>query len=258
MDLKKKRMVKLAYNSGMAFYTLPKREFKKGTSMMTPNHMGVSDTIIDESLLRQTPIYKWLKNRPTKQQSLHDIRLTFNSQGIWNILSKIEPTAVNPNNKDILLPTLAYDDDINVIVTVHHTDTISVAIACSCRPIALNIADIIRLIDILIRIELHLQNLIGSHSKNGDAFFAKVPSSRTWMVKLWHIGIDTIDTYEGKEFHVTFEEGISDLCWIYSKGHRNENKKYVRIERQENPNQPYYDALVRKLFPNGRLAENNK
>jgi hypothetical protein len=84
--LKKRGEVELAFKSRLAFYSVPGKKFNK---MMTLGRMWVPDAIVDYSLLRQTPINRWLKNRPTEKQSLHDIRLTFESNGIWNIFSKI-------------------------------------------------------------------------------------------------------------------------------------------------------------------------
>ena len=45
-------------------------------------------------------------------------------------------------------------------------------------------------------------------------------------------GVDSIDEYTGKEFHITFEEGMSDLFRIYTKRMEN-NKQKVRAEHQE-------------------------
>lgn len=84
--LKKRGEVELAFKSRPSFYNLPGKKFEK---MMTLGRMGVPDAIIDQSLLRQTPIYRWLKTRHTEKQSLHNIRLTFESNGIWNVFSKI-------------------------------------------------------------------------------------------------------------------------------------------------------------------------
>jgi hypothetical protein len=52
--------------------------------------------------------------------------------------SNIYADKVNSDNKDIQLPTSTYCDYIDVIVTIHHTDTVSVAISCSFRPIAID------------------------------------------------------------------------------------------------------------------------
>jgi hypothetical protein len=244
--LRKAGEVELAFRSKPAFYTIPGKKFSKS---MTQDHMGaVINTVINEPLLRQTPIYKWLKNRPTHKQSLHNIRLTFEATGIWNTFSKVYLTLVNPDNKDITLPTLLYFDYIDVIVTIHQTDTVSVAIACSFRPIAIDIPDLLQLCEVLTRTEICLAN---------DSHSITIPRYTKWIVKMWHFGVDTIDEYGKEEFHVTFEEGMSDLYRIYTKRMK-DGKNIVRVEHQEYPNQEYVDALVRKLYPDGHLIDPDK
>ena len=44
-------------------------------------------------------------------------------------------------------------------------------------------------------------------------------------------GVDSIDEYTGKEFHVTFEEGMSDLLNLIQR--MEGNKQKVRAEHQE-------------------------
>jgi hypothetical protein len=71
---------------------------------------------------------------------------------------------------------------------------------------------------------------------------------------MWHFRVDSFDEYNGEAFHVTFEEGMTDLVRIYTKRMEgNDNQTKVRIERQECPNQEAADALIRKLFPDGHL-----
>ena len=115
------------------FYTIPGKKFSKS---MTQDHTGaVINTVISESLLRQTPIYRWLNS--------------FDAAGIWNIFSKIYPALINPDKKDIKLPTLMFFEYIDVTVTIHHTDTVSIAISCSFRPIVIDIPDILQLCEAL-------------------------------------------------------------------------------------------------------------
>ena len=82
--LKKLGKIELAFKSKPAFYTLSGHKFDKS---MTLDHTGVT-SIISDSLLKQTPIYKWLKNRRTQKQSIA-FRLTFQSDGIWNAFSSV-------------------------------------------------------------------------------------------------------------------------------------------------------------------------
>ena len=180
---------------------------------MTQDHMrAVINSVINESLLRQSPIYKWLKNRHTHKQSLHNIRLTFEAPSIWNIFSKVYPTLVNPDNKDIKLPSLLFFDYIDIIITIHHTHTVSVAISCSYKPIVVDIKDILQLSEALMRTEQHLKNIIESKCQNTDSPNITIPYYRKWIVKMWHFGLDSKDEYTGKEFHVTFEEVSSQTC----------------------------------------------
>jgi hypothetical protein len=46
---------------------------------------------------------------------------------------------------------------------------------------------------------------------------SRIPSYINWIVEIWHFGVDSIDEYNGKEFHVTFEEAMTDLVRIYTK-----------------------------------------
>jgi hypothetical protein len=249
--LRKAGEIELAVGSKPACYTIPGKKFSK---VMTHDHAGVLNTIIPEHLLKQTPIYRWLKNKPIQKQALHDIRLTFKADGIWNVFSNIHADKVNPANKDVQLPTLPFFDYIDVIVTVHHTDTVSVAVSCSFRPIAIDVKDIFQHFEALIRTETHIANAMEKIRQDAGSVDAPiiVPSYRMWIVKMWHFGIDTLDTYDKKEFQVTFEEGISDVYRIYTK--RKGSKTIVRVEHQEYPNQAFADAAVRKLFPDGHLV----
>jgi hypothetical protein len=251
--LKKAGQVELAFKSKPVFYTIPGKKFSKA---MTRDHAGVSviHSIIPESLLKDTPIYRWLKNKPIEKQALHDIRLTFKAAGIWNTFSNIYADSVNPANKGIQLPTLTYCGYIDVIVTIHRTDTVSVAVSCSFKPIAIDAKGIIELSEALTRTETHITYSMEKSAPNSStaAAASSIPSYGKWIVKMWHFGVDTIDEYTGKEFEVTFEEGMSDLYRIYTKRMK-DGKNRVRLEHQEYPHQALADAVVKKLYPDGHL-----
>jgi hypothetical protein len=242
--------IEFAYNSGIAFYTLPGKTFTKN---VTPNHMEGPFSLIHQLPIKNTPIYKWLKNRRFDKQALHDIRLTFEANGIWALYSKIHPNFVDNNNQDLHAPSLTFFGYLDMGITIHHTDTVSISIGCSFRPIALDVPDLIQLIEALTRTEMHLTNTIKeliAHEIHAPKI--SVPRYTTWIVKMWHFGVDTLDEYDKEEFHVTFEEGISDIFRIYAK--RMKNKRLiVRAERQEYPNEDLMLALVKKLYPNGQL-----
>jgi hypothetical protein len=184
-----------------------------------------------------------------EKQSLHNIRLRFESAGLWDIYSKMM-FVVNPDNKDIILPTSVYFDYLEVTVTIHHSNTVSVAISCSFKPIAVDIPDILPLCEALTRTEIHLASTIENYCKHNDLHSViTIPRYTEWIVTMWHFGVDTIREYTRKEFEVTFGDGISDLYRVYTKRMKDCRIK-VRSERQQYP-----DAIVRKLFPDGYLVD---
>lgn len=248
--LTKSGEIEFAYNSGVAFYTLPGRNYTKD---VTAGHMGGPLSLLHQLPIKNTPIYKWLKNRRIDKQALHDFRLTFEANGIWVFFYKIHPNLVNNSNQDLRLPSLTFFEYLDIGITIHHSDTVSISIGCSFRPIALDVPDLFQLIEALTRTEMHLTNEINeliAHDLNAPRIL--VPRFTTWIVKMWHFGIDSLDEYDKKEFHVTLEEGISDLFRIYTKRMKN-NRVIVRAERQEYPNEDVVMALVKKLYPNGQL-----
>ena len=68
-------------------------------------------------------------------------------------LLQVCPALVNSDNKDIKLPASIYFDYLDVTVTIHHSDTVSVAISCSFKPIAVGIPDILSLCEALTRLK---------------------------------------------------------------------------------------------------------
>jgi hypothetical protein len=62
-----------------------------------------------------------------------------------------------------------------------------------------------------------------------------------------HFSVDSIAEYAGKEFEVTFEDGISDLYWAYTKCIKY-GKNRVSAERQERPDQACAYVIAKKVF----------
>jgi hypothetical protein len=254
--LKKNKEIEFAFNSGTAYHTLPGKKFTKS---MTADPMGGAVSPLSAAG-RKTPIYKWIKNISVDKQSLHDIRLVFHAKGIWDVFFTIYPHAVDAesSNKDLRLPAWRFIDDIDVTITVHHTDTISIALACSYRPIAVDADDIVKLFEILVRTEIELSRLIEDYCRTKNiAKEVGVPHYRTWIAKMWHFGVDEIDEYSKEEFHVTIEEGLGDVFRIYTKRMK-DGKLKRRAERQEYPNSPVAQAIFVKLYHNGNLIEDSE
>jgi hypothetical protein len=198
------------------------------------------------------PFYKFIKDLPMDKHALHDIRMRFKVNGIWSILSsKLE---LHPVSKDISLQTWSFNNLI-IKTTVHKTDTVSVIVCCSYRPIAVDISGIIRLTEALTRVEERLSVLV-NHCYNGDntsllslsspASAIVIPKHATWIVTMWHFGMDVLTEYTGEKFSVTWEIGKNELIRVYSKDLKEKGTR-IRLERQEYPHKPLSDAIEEKL-----------
>jgi hypothetical protein len=236
--------VEVAYRSGPTFYTLKGVRFGKH-KLMTPNRTGVPTS--------NNPFYKFIKDLPMNKHALHDIRLRFKVNGIWSMLSsKLE---LHPVSKDITLQTWTFNNLILKTI-VHKTDTISVIVGCSYRPIAVDINGIIRLTEALTRVEERLSVLVNqcrSISNRSSVFLSSlspvvvlIPQHTSWIVTMWHFGMDGITEYTGEKFSVTWEIGKNELIRVYSKDLKEKGTR-IRLERQEYPHKPLSDAIEEKL-----------
>ena len=250
--LKRKKLgtIELDCKSGCAFYTIKGHKF---SNLMTPHHTG---GIFSSGVTagRQTPLYKWLKNLPVERQSLHNIRLRFEAEGIWQDMSQIHPTRINTANQDIALDTWLFTNGIDILITIHHTDTVTVTMACSYKPIATDVNGLVDCVEDLVRTEDRITAMLSNTNNynDGNKSNVTVPSFRKWIGVMWHFGVDGIDTYDKEAFHVTFEEGISDIYTIYTKRMKDGTLR-PRIERQEYSNNPFISIFLEKLYPGGIL-----
>jgi hypothetical protein len=236
--------------SGCAFYTIRGKRF---SDTVTPNHTG---GIFPSGVTvgRQTPLYKWLRNLPVENRSLHNIRLRFEAEGMWKSMAQIYPTRINETNKDIVLDVWMFNNDIDILVTIHHSNTVTVTMACSYKPIATDINGLVDCIEALVRTEERITAILSSANNLNDGKRTNItlPSFRKWIGVMWHFGVDGIDTYDKEAFHVTFEEGICDIYTIYIKRAK-DGRMRPRIDRLEYSKNPFIEIFLEKLYPTGVL-----
>jgi hypothetical protein len=259
--------VELVCNSGLGFYSLKGIQVQK-KKLMTPNHMGVytchqchyhqqenshATTIIAPSL---PSIYSLIQDLPLDKRSLHDIRLRFEVPDIYTILSSSlnipnfqqqQQLQLNSNSEDIVLPTWNIND-LNIKVTVHRTNTVSVIVGCSYTPIATDVGGVIRLSTALARVEERISRLLDDCGKviPGRYESLPIPEHNKWMVTMWHFGADASIEYVGEKFSITWELGEDALVRAYSKVMK-DGKARIRLERQEYPRKTLGDAIEEKL-----------
>ena len=94
----------------------------------------------------------FIDSLPADKQALHDIRFRFRVDNIWTVISTNHPELEpNAKSKDISLEPLE-THDLTIKTTIHHTDTVSVIVACSLNPIAADIKGLVRLSNALTRV----------------------------------------------------------------------------------------------------------
>ena len=90
--------VEIHTKSNPNFYTLKGYRFDNGKSM-TSNHTEVINT---QKLIRH-PLYQIIEGTPFGERAVHDLHLTFKTQGIYNALLNNQELKkeINPHNKGI-------------------------------------------------------------------------------------------------------------------------------------------------------------
>ena len=184
----------LEYYSGPAFYSLKGVNFSKPRKGMTAHHTGVSQ-------LSSVSSVSFIDSLPPDKNALHDIRFRFKVINIWTIISTNHPE-LKPNqvSKDISLdPLLTHD--LTIKTTIHHTDTVSVMVACSLNPVAADIKGLVRLSNALTRVEERLSRYI--ESAPPSLSLSSIPDHDSWIVTMLHFGSDSSNEYTGDDFEIT-------------------------------------------------------
>jgi len=148
----------------------------------------------------------FIDSLPADKHALHDIRLRFEVDNIWTIIAtNHSELKLNKVSKDIALAPIV-THDLSIKVMIHHTDTVSVIVACSLRPVAVDVKGRVRLSNALTRVEERILR----HIEYGPLSIqsSSIPDDNSWIVTMWHFGIDSLIEYAGKEFEVAWEDGV--------------------------------------------------
>jgi hypothetical protein len=235
-ELRKNGVIQLEYYSGPAFYSLKGFNFAKPKPRMTD----------DPTVVTSLSSVSFIDNLPSQRHSVHDIRLRFNIEGIWSTVRSTHPEIIpNEVSKDIsLLPIRMYDMEAKTVV--HHSDTVSVIVACSMKPVVVDHEGLIHLSNLLTSVEERLSALVTgcAHTTHPMSQFL-IPNHYSWIVTMWHFGTDSLSEYAGERFEMTWENGEHSLLRIYTKDMKDGIK--IRKERQEYPGVRLDAAIHEKL-----------
>jgi hypothetical protein len=151
----------------------------------------------------------FIDNLPSDKHALQDIRYRFKVDNIWTIIATNNlELKLNKVSKDIALDPIV-SHDLSIRVMIHHTDTVSVIVACSLRPVAVDVKGLIRLSNALTRVEERLLRYVEYEPWSLQS--SSIPEHNSWIVIMWHFGKDSLIEYAGKEFEVTWEDGENAL-----------------------------------------------
>lgn len=230
--------VEVHVKSNPNFYTLKGYRFGNGKTM-TDNHMEVN-TISTQKIINH-PIYQILESTTFGERTVHNLHSCFNVIGIYNVLNSLKLNEQFQKSKGISFTY--FIDYFTIIITIYPNDTCTVVLGCSENPVLLDFDGINKLSNALCRIEERLSQLLINSTVN-------IPSYKDWIIKLWHIGKDSLSEYSKEMFHCKWDLAEKIALRIYSK-ELLMNKKKVRIEIQQNPNisvEKLQTAIMKKIL----------
>src|SRR5919106_6235974 len=238
--LKKEGKIERYYNSRASFFVLKGVKFGKQRTINVMSEFGKSQ------------LSEVIQQLPEESEGLHDIHTSFKVPDIWTILSESKRFKIDEHNKGILLPYFNIDG-LKITAIVHHTDTVTVTVACSKNPVTTKIDDangIIRLAAALARTQERIQRTADEcgNSLPGGYENILIPDSGTWMFTMLHIGVDT-PSYREANICLTWKDAQGVLLREYSK----KKEEKLRRERQEYSRKSLAEA-GRKFFNDGESA----
>lgn len=172
--------------------------------------------------------------------------------GLWctlldnNNVSNVSNNKIVPYSQDIQLEKRVINN-LEILVTIHRTDTVTIVVGCSNAPIAVDAYGVIRLSDALSKIEDELNAIVKQNAGAGSSNVT-IPNHMSWVVTRWDFGIDSLVTYTGEKFFFSWQTSQNVLLVYYTKQWR-ENDYRIRVELQEFPNKPLGKALRERLNP---------
>jgi DNA-binding transcriptional ArsR family regulator len=192
--LKKMGLIEYSHKSKDAYYTLPKGSLQDA---MTLDRLWVTKrelALLIKRLAFDTP-------------AVHNIRLRFHCPAIYNTLLRLGAAEkILPKSEDLVLPreTLENNGSIKAGITVHRNDVVSVSLACSDHPIHFDIAGLVILTSSLCRLEERLRSKVFN--------LIDIPYSGSWIVTMWHVGMDSKERYTGPLFEETWGHITGEMC----------------------------------------------
>jgi hypothetical protein len=236
--LKRARLIELYCKSIYAFYKLQTADRSKVNKLMTLSRMGDKPRRIQinfSALLDSLPFEELCK--------VHDVRLVFKANGLYDALLEKEPHKPNLISKDIFFGSFDWGKYRSIQVNLHQKGNVSFIVSCSNFPVESSDIGFLCLAAFLggVRNELLSKWKTICHTITE----ASLPSVEDWRVSQWHYGRDSAQEFSGEAFNITFKMWCGELARIYT--HKHEKCQKVRMEMIQAPDKPLRDAIAGKL-----------
>ena len=160
------------------------------------------------SLVSSVSSVSFIDSLPADRHALHDIRYRFKVDNIWTVITTNHPE-LTPNDisKDIFLDPLT-TQDLTIKTTIHHTDTISIMVACSLNPVAVDLKGLVRLSNALTHVEERLLRYIECAPLS---LSSSIPDHDSWTSLCGILALILLTNTAVRDLRVTWEDGENAL-----------------------------------------------
>ncbi len=174
---------------------------------------------------------------------VHDVRLTFIAERLYNLLVSKGSYKPEINSKNIFFGCFEWSKYRSVKVYVHCNGTVSFMLNCGNCPIEASASGFVSMAGFLGGIRNQLIN--ECRSLDPPITEASIPSIDLWRVVMWHYGKDSAQGFSGEAFNITFTMWCGLLARIYV--HEQDDSRKVRFEVVETPKKSLQEVIAKKL-----------
>jgi DNA-binding transcriptional ArsR family regulator len=230
--LKKMGLIERSHKGNDAYYTIAQDSLQ---NTMTLDRIWVT------TITTKPQLASLIDSIAYDSPAVHNIRLVFRCPTIYNTLLRLKAAEkILPKSEDLVLSRETLEKGaIKAGIIVHKNDLVSISLACSDHPIHFNIAGLVILNSSLTRVEEQLRSKVLN--------LIDIPYYGSWIVKMWHIGVDSSQRYTGPAYEETWDHITGVMYRVYVKLMKKEKTRVLRLERQEYPNNPVHDAVEQTL-----------
>ena len=233
------KLIKIYCKDRYTFYIMASSNPSKIKKPVTVSHMGGS------GLRRaQISVSELIDSMSWEEFcKIHDVRLKFQADGLYDLLLKEKVFVPKAISKDIHFGSFIWSKYRSVEVVLHRTETVVFRIDCGRCPVESSAMGFASMAAVLggIRNELFNSAKAAGSTLNENT----MPQVEDWIVAQWHYGRDSAQEFSGEHFNLTFKMWCGILARIYV--HQQDRTQKLRIEVIQSPDKTLRRATAEKL-----------